>query len=303
MISSLPDEILKKVKLLELSTRKQVNNLLAGEYRTALKGSGMEFAEFREYVAGDDVRSISWTLTARTGKPYIKKFDEERELEVIVAADVSGSTEFGSGVYLKGEAITHLVALIAFSAVRNKDEVGLLLFSDEVEHFVPPTKGRGNVHRILRDLLYFKPQSKGTRISAAIDYLKGVLKKKAMIFILSDFMDEGFEHPIKSLGRKHDVVAVWVQDPVEKSFPSVGLIDLEDAETGESFVIDSDSTYFQSVFAKKYAERQAQIEKTFRQNGIDFIQVSSRGAYVDPLVEFFRARSAGRSSRGGSAKK
>lgn len=290
MMSELPEEILKKVKLLELETRKQVNNMLAGEYRTALKGQGMEFAEFREYVPGDDVRAISWALTARAGKPYIKKFDEERELEIIIAADVSGSTEFGSGRYLKGEAIAHLVALLAFSAVRNKDEVGLLLFSDDVEHFVPPVKGRGNVHRILRDLLYFRPQSKRTRIETAVRYLQGALKKKAMIFILSDFLDEGFETPLKSLAKKHDVVAVWVQDPVEKELPDLGLLEIEDPETGETLVVDTAAGAFRAEYAARAKSARLAREKTFRQAGIDLIQVSSRGAYVDPLIEFFRKR-------------
>lgn len=290
MITSLPEEILKKVKLLELHTRKQVNNVLAGEYRTALKGQGMEFAEFREYVPGDDVRSISWTLTARTGKPYIKKYDEERELAVIIAADVSGSTDFGSGVYLKGEAIAHMAALIAFSAVRNKDEVGLLLFSDDVEHFVPPAKGRGNVHRILRDLLYHRPQSKKTRIGSAMEYLSGVLKKKSMVFVLSDFMDENFDFPLKTLGRKHDVVSVWIQDPVEKEFPDVGLLQVEDAETGETRVLDTSSSEFREEFKRfRSVERKAK-EKIFRQSLVDLVPVSTQGNYVDPLVEFFRQR-------------
>lgn len=287
---NLPDEILKKVKLLELETRKQVTNLLAGEYRTAFKGQGMEFAEFREYVPGDDVRAISWTLTARAGKPYIKKFDEERELEILIVADVSGSTEFGSGRYLKGEAITHLIALIAFSAVRNKDEVGLMLFSDDVEHFVPPAKSRGHVHRVLRDLLYFRPRSNKTKLGAALDYLRGAIKKKAMIFILSDFADEGFEMQLKSLGRKHDVVAVWVRDPLENEMPDLGLLEVEDAETGALVTVDTSDPAFRASYAEKEKRERIAREKLFRQAGVDLIQVSSRGAYVDPLVEFFRKR-------------
>lgn len=290
MISSLPEEILKKVKLLELQTRKQVNNQLAGEYRTAFKGQGMEFAEFREYVPGDDVRAISWTLTARAGKPYIKKFDEERELEIVIVADVSGSTDFGSGRYLKGEAITHLVALLAFSAIRNKDEVGLMLFSDGVEHYVPTSKGRGHVHRILRDLLYFKPKRKTTNLTAALDYLQGVLKKKAMVFILSDFMDEGFERSLKNLGRKHDVVAVWVQDPLEQELPNVGLLQMEDSETGEALLVDTSSNSWRQEFKEQGKKLRAAKEKLFRSSGIDLVQVSSRGEYADPLIGFFRNR-------------
>ncbi len=290
MISSLPEEILKKIKLLELETRKQVTNQLAGEYRTSLKGQGMEFSEFREYVAGDDVRAISWTLTARAGKPYIKKFEEERELEVFVVADVSGSTEFGSGRYLKGEAITHLIALIAFSAVRNKDEVGLMLFSEDKEHFVPTSKGRGHVHRILRDLLYFQPQSSKTNLATSFEYLRGAIKKKAMIFILSDFLDENFEHPLRHLARKHDVVAIWVEDPLERQLPDLGLVDFEDSETGEVYSVDTSSNEYRKDFEKRNAIDRLNKEKFFRKCGIDFVQVSSRGDYVDPLIELFRKR-------------
>ncbi|MGE3388327.1 MAG: DUF58 domain-containing protein, partial [Bdellovibrionales bacterium] len=212
---SLPPEILKKVKLLEISTRRVVNNLFAGEYHSAFKGQGMTFSEFREYVPGDDVRSIAWALTARAGKPYIKKYDEEREMTLMLAVDVSGSEDFGSRHYLKGEVITHLAALLSFSAVKNKDPVGLLLFSDQIEHYVPPRKGRGQVHRILRDLYYFKPKSRRTSIDTAMTYLQGVLKKKANVFLFSDFFDHGFDRSLSMIGKKHEAVAVVVADPAE----------------------------------------------------------------------------------------
>ena len=214
---SLPPEILKKVKLLEISTRRLVNNLFAGEYHSAFKGQGMTFSEFREYVPGDDVRTISWPVTARAGKPYIKKFDEERELTLMLVVDISGSSQFGSGEYFKGEVMAHLAALLSFSASKNKDAVGLLLFSDQVEHYVPPKKGVSHVHRILRDLYYFKPKSHGTHITLALDYLYGVLKKRSHIFLLSDFMENSsYDRALKMLHRKHDIVAVVVHDEMEK---------------------------------------------------------------------------------------
>ena len=217
-----PVEVLKKVKLIELSTRKLVNNIFAGEYHTMFKGQGMTFADFREYVPGDDVRAISWPLTAKAGKPYIKKFEEEREMTLILAVDISGSSDFGTGAFFKGEIMTHLAAVLAFSAVKNNDQVGLLLFSDQVEHFVPPKKGRGHVYRILRDLLFFKPKSSQTKMNTALQYLNGILKKRAAIFLFSDFVDEGFDKALRMLGDRHDVVACVVQDMAEDELPDWG---------------------------------------------------------------------------------
>jgi uncharacterized protein (DUF58 family) len=287
---SLPNEILKKVKLLEISTRKLVNNIFSGEYHTAFKGQGMTFAEFREYVPGDDVRSISWPLVARTGKPYIKKFDEERELTMILAVDISGSGDFGTGPLCKGEVITHLAALLAFSAVKNNDQIGLLLFSDQVEHFVPPAKGHGQVHRILRDLFYFKPKSKRTRISSGLSYLQGILKKRSTVFLFSDFVDDQFEQSLRMLGRKHDVVAVVVQDQAELQLPNLGVIDIHDAETGELMTVDTSSESFQRTWATEVKRVNEQREKLLKLSQVDRIDVNSSSNYVDPLVAFFRSR-------------
>jgi uncharacterized protein (DUF58 family) len=284
----LPEEILKKVKLLELNTRKLVNNLFAGEYHTMFKGQGMTFAEFREYVPGDDVRAISWPLTARTGKTFIKKFDEERELTLILAVDVSGSSDYGSGAYFKGEIMVHLAALLAFSAARNKDQIGLLLFSDQVEHFVPPRKGHGAVHRILRDLLYFKPRSSKTKISVGLEYLLGILKKRAHIFLISDFMDQNFDRALKQLGRKHDVVAVTVQDDSEIQLPAMGLVDMQDAETGEIVTVDTSSAVFRQLYKADVQKRRAERDRILRQSQVDRIEINSNKNYVDPLVAFFR---------------
>lgn len=287
---SLPDEILKKVKLLEISTRKLVNNQFAGEYHTMFKGQGMTFSDFREYVPGDDVRTISWALTARTGKPYIKKFDEERELTVILAVDVSGSADFGTGEYFKGEAMTHIAALIAFSAVKNKDQVGLLLFSDQVEHYVPPGKGRGHVHRILRDLFYFKPKSRRTKLSVGLDYLQGVLKKRAAVFVISDFMDENFDSALRLLGRKHDVAALVMQDKAELELPDLGVIELQDAETGELVTVDTSSESFRKDFQSQLKNRREKREKLLKQSQVSRVDLTSSGNYVDPLISFFKSR-------------
>ncbi len=289
---SLPPEILKKVKLIEINTRKLVNNLFAGEYHTVFKGQGMTFADFREYVPGDDVRTISWALTARTGKPFIKKFDEERELSLILAVDVSGSTDFGSGPYFKGEVLVYLAALVAFSAAKNNDQVGLLLFSDQVEHYVPPKKGHGHIHRILRDLLYFKPQSHKTKLSVGLEYLQSILKKKATIFLFSDFLDSGFDVRLRQLGRKHDVVSVVVSDPLESLLPDLGLVNLHDPETGEEILVDTSSQAFRESYLTERKKRLEQRDKLLRSAQVDRVDVTNGEDFVTPLVGFFRKRQA-----------
>lgn len=286
----LPPEILKKVKLIELNTRKMVNNLFAGEYHTAFKGQGMQFAEFREYVPGDDVRAISWNLTAKAGKPFIKKYEEERELTLMLAVDVSGSGDFGSTQYFKGEVLTYLAAILGFSANRNNDQVGLLLFSDQVEHFVPPKKGRGHVHRILRDLLYFKPNSRGSDVNVACEYIQGILKKRATVFLLSDFISDSFYQRLRSLGRKHDTVAVVVEDPAELKIPNLGLVDFQDAETGQIITVDTSDAWFRRQFEERTAKRRSQREQELRKSRVDVINVTSNDNFVDPLIAFFQGR-------------
>ncbi len=290
---SLPPEILKKVKLLEINTRKIVNSLFAGQYHSAFKGQGMTFAEFREYVAGDDVRAISWPLTARTGKTYIKKFDEERELTMMLAVDISGSLNFGSNDYFKGEVVTHLSALLGFAASKNNDYVGLCLFSDQVEHYVPPKKGRGHIQRILRDLYYYKPHSQGTRISSALDYLQGILKKRATIFIFSDFQDKSFAQSMKMMSKKHDLIAVVVQDPLELALPAIGLVDLLDAESGETITVDSSSPSFRKQYAAYMRGVTSEREKELRSAGVEKIEVVSGAEFVEPLIAYFRKKNSG----------
>lgn len=287
---SVPAEILKKVKLLEIRTRKLVNNAFSGEYHTHFKGQGMTFAEFREYVPGDDVRSISWALTARTGTTYIKKFDEERELSVILAVDISGSVDFGSGAFLKGEVMTHLSALLSMAANRNRDQVGLLLFSDQIEHYVPPKKGAGHVHRLLRDLYFVKPRSSRTKISVALDYLQSILKKRATVFIISDFMDQGFETQLKSLAKKHEVVAMVVEDPAELKIPSLGLVDLQDPESLEIVTVDSSNPQFQKDFSELYKRKQKSRDEILRKAQVEKVLIQSKESFVEPVIAFFRKR-------------
>jgi uncharacterized protein (DUF58 family) len=287
---SLPPELLKKVKLLEISTRKKVNNLFLGEYHTAFKGQGMTFSEFREYVPGDDVRTIAWSLMARSGKVYIKKFDEEREMTVILAVDVSGSQDFGSQQYFKGEVAAHVAALLSFAAVGNKDSVGLLLFSDQVELFVPPKKGRGQAMRILRDLYYHKPASRGTDIGVALDHLYGALKKKAHIFVISDFLGQGFEGALARLSRKHDTVAVVLEDKLEAEVPAMGLVDFEDPETGDTVCVDTSSPVFQREYKEYLAGLRARRSAELKRSQVDQIYMRTDEDLVMPLLAFFQKR-------------
>ena len=288
---SIPADIVKKVKLLELNTRKLVNSTFGGQYQSAFKGQGMTFSDFREYVPGDDVRAISWNLTARTGKTYIKKYEEERELTIILAVDVSGSMGFGSKNFLKGEVITNLAALLGFAAAKNNDNVGLLLFSDQVEHFVPPKKGRGHIQRLLRDLYFYQPKTQNTKISEAVDYLSGILKKRATIFLMSDFMsDEPFGQILKRLSRKHELISVVVADPAESTLPNLGLIDYFDPETEEVITLDTASESFRKLVYDQFKKNKEFRDAEFRKAQIDRIDVPNDENYVDPLINYFRKR-------------
>ena len=287
---SLPEEVLKKVRWLDISTRKLVNNLFAGEYHTAFKGAGMTFSEFREYVPGDDVRSIAWTLMARTGKPYIKKFDEERELTLMLAIDISGSGDFGTGQYLKGEMAAFVAAVLGFSAAKNNDRVGLLLFTDQVELYVPPKKGKGHVQRILSEILYFKPKSRATNITVGLQHLMGILRKRSTIFLISDFLDKNYHTALRLLGNKHDVVAVTVQDPAELELPNMGLVQMHDAETGELSVVDTASPLFRKHYKEKMIEIQKQRDQDLRRSQVDVVKIVSGEDFLDPLVAFFNSR-------------
>ena len=265
--------------------------MFGGQYHSAFKGQGMTFADFREYVPGDDFRSISWTLTARTGNTYIKKFEEERELTIILAVDVSGSVNFGSNEYFKGEVLTHLSALLGFSAAKNSDNVGLLLFSDQVEHFVPPKKGRGHLQRILRDLYYHEPKSRMTNISSVVEYLSGILKKRSTIFIFSDFMDpNSFSTSLKKLSRRHETVAVKITDPIEEKFPSIGLVDFIDPESGEVLTLDTSSPVFKRYYKQKQKYHAEALDKELRKARIDVVEVENGEDFVQPLANYFKKR-------------
>ena len=286
----IPKEILDKVRLIEIRTRNMMNNLFAGEYHSVFKGRGMEFAEAREYQLGDDVRHIDWNVTARVGRPFIKVFDEEREMTVMLLVDVSASGAFGSQQQMKGEVGVEVSALLAFSAIQNNDRVGLLIFTDEVEVFVPPKKGRKHVLRVIRELLYFQPQGRRTSIAGALEYLGRVLHRRSVVFVVSDFQDNGYETALRHLSRRHDLIAVSLSDPREWRLPDVGFINLQDAETGEQVLVDSGHRGVREFYA---AEQEAAVERRgvlFRKTGVDEIAIDATKPYVDPLIHFFRAR-------------
>ena len=289
-MSQVSKEVLKQVQMIEIKTRRLVNNLMAGEYHTMFRGRGMTFAEFREYVPGDDVRSISWNVTARQGKPFIKKYDEERELTLMLAVDISGSGDVGSRNMIKGEIIAMLAAVLGFSAVKNNDQVGLVLFSDRIEHFVPPKKGRAHVLRLLRDMLMFSAVGRKTNVGVAADYMAGMLKKKSSVFILSDFMSSDFQESLRTLGRKHDCVAVVVQDRFDLKPPQLGLVDFEDAETGEIITVDTSSPQFQQVYARNVKAMKSQRDLELKRAQVDSIEVAVGPKYYEPLVKYFAGR-------------
>ena len=286
----IPEEILEKVRLIEIRSRNVVNDLFAGEYNSAFKGRGMEFAEVREYLRGDDVRTIDWNVTARTGSPYVKVFDEEREQTVMLLVDASASGAFGSVQQMKGEVGVEISALLAFAAIKNNDRVGLLIFTDEVEVFIPPKKGRKHVLRVIRELLYFQPQGKRTSITSALDYLDRVLHRRSVVFLISDFIDEDYERPLQLTRRRHDVVAVSIFDPRERALPDVGFINLQDAETGEQFLVDSSRREVRAYFAQQQEKEDQQKRALFRRNGIDEVSIDITKSYVDPLVRLFHER-------------
>ena len=286
----IPKEILKKVRQIEIRTGRLVNDVFAGEYESVFKGRGMEFHEVREYVPGDDIRSIDWNVTARAGRPYVKKFIEERELTVIIMADMSGSGSFGTRNKMKAELMAEIGAVLSFSAVKNNDKVGLVLFTDKVEKFIPPKKGRPHVLRVIRELLYYKPESRKTSISSAIEYLGKVLKKRAVVFLISDFMDTGYEKLLGILNKRHDIIGISISDPREKDMPDIGLVKFEDAETGEILYLDTGDDLLKKELAKKRSDILDARLKAFRSIGLDSINISTDKPYIDPLIIFFRMR-------------
>ena len=288
--AGVPPEILRQVKLLELRTRGLVNSLFTGEYRSVFKGPGMEFAEVREYQPGDEVRSIDWNVTARMGKPFVKRYIEERELTVMLAVDLSGSERFGTRARFKSELASELAAVLAMSAIRNNDRVGAVLFTDRIEHVVPPRKGRRHALRLMRDLLVFEPVGKGTDLAAALEYAGKMLKHKAVIFVVSDFQADNLEQPLKLLAQRHDVVVATIDDPSETSLPNIGMARFVDPESGETLDVDTNDPAVRASFERlSGAERDAR-RSMLRRLAIDEIPISTAASYIEPLLRFFRNR-------------
>jgi uncharacterized protein (DUF58 family) len=288
-------ELIRKVRQIEISIRGVVNEVFAGEYHSVFKGRGMEFAEVREYQAGDDVRSIDWNVSARMNHPYVKVYDEERELTVMILFDASSSESFGSRNQMKGDLAIEISALLASSAIRNNDKVGLIIFSDKIEKFVVPRKGRKHVFRVIRELLYFASSgevkaSSQTDIAAALEFMNQILKRRATVFLISDFLAEGFERDLQIANRRHDLVAIRIIDPLEEQLPDIGLIELEDLETGETVLLDTSYDEIRETVTENVLNQKNTLEKTFKSIGIDFIDIYTHQSYVKPLTRFFRVR-------------
>ena len=285
-----PKEILKKIRRLELRTRRLVNAGFAGQYHSVFKGRGMNFEEVREYAAGDEIRSIDWNVTARMNAPYVKKFTEERELTVMLVVDVSASGTFGSVELSKRELAAEVASILAFSAINNNDKVGLLLFSDDVELFIPPKKGRLHTLRLIREMLYFQPKGRGTNMAGALDYLNRVINRRAVLFLISDFIAPDFSKALTVSSRRHDVVAMPVSDPGESAVPDVGIITLEDAETGQQIDINTGSKSVRRGLADLDELRRKSLERLFRARRVDIVPLSTTEDYLLPLRAFFEQR-------------
>ncbi len=286
----IPKEILAQVRKIEIRSGKLVNEIFAGQYSSVFKGRGMEFAEVREYMPGDDVRSIDWNVTARYGRPFIKKFTEERELTVILLVDVSASQKFGTKDKFKSELTAELASVIAFSAIRNNDRVGMIMFTDRIEKVIRPKKGRNHILRLIREALYFKPSGKGTDLTLAMQYLNELWRRKAVVFLLSDFEDKDFEPALRITSRKHDLIAVKFQDPREADIPPIGMVSIEDPETGRRMDIDASDRFFIGEYLKRKAARSESLKRLFVKAGVDSISVSTGESYIKPLIQFFKRR-------------
>ncbi|MBC8213386.1 MAG: DUF58 domain-containing protein [Candidatus Marinimicrobia bacterium] len=288
----LPVDILKKVKLIEIKTRRLVNNIFGGEYHSAFKGMGMEFAEVREYQPGDDVRNIDWNVTARMGKPFIKKFDEERELTVMLMVDVSASGYFGTGDFLKSDVMVEIASILSFSAIKNNDKVGLLLFSDQIEKYVPPKKGKSHVFKIIRELIYYEAEDRKTDIPLAIEYTLKMLKRRSVVFLISDFIDEYYKKPLQLINQKHDLVCIRLTDNAEKNIPNVGLTKIHDVESQTYHWIDTSSDKLRNKMQLQIKSKLNNQSSFFKKHQIDFIPIQTNRSYVEPLVDFFNKRTS-----------
>ena len=284
------EELIKKVRQIQIYTSRAVNASFAGQYESVFRGRGMQFDEVREYMPGDDIRSIDWNVTARTGRPYIKRFVEEREMTVIFAVDLSASGDFGTVNKMKNELAAEFCAVLAFAAAKNNDKVGLLIFTDRIDLYIPPKKGTSHVLRLIRELLYFKMPRRRTDINQAVDYLGKVVRRRATVFLVSDYIETDFKKPLSLLNRRHDVIGVCVRDRAEISMPNVGLIDFVDAETGEIILVDTSSRRFRGQYGSRSHDRFEELKNMLRSINIDSITIRTDKPYIHDLIQFFHMR-------------
>ncbi len=284
-------ELIKKVRKIEIKTKGLSSQIFSGQYHSAFKGRGMAFSEVREYQYGDDIRSIDWNVTARFNHPYVKIFDEERELTVMLLVDVSGSNQFGAVGMIKEEMITEISAVLSFSAISNNDKVGVIFFSDKIEKFIPPKKGSTHILRIIRELINFKPESKGTDIGLVLKYLRDVIKKRSIAFLISDLCGKDFHEPLSIVSRKHDLVGIRVYDQRELELPPLGLMRFRDAETGKSFWIDTSSKGVQERIKEVNSEHEKYIKNSFSRANVDLVSIATDGDYIRPMLNLFKKRS------------
>jgi uncharacterized protein (DUF58 family) len=287
-------DLLKKVRKIEIKSRGLSNQIFSGEYQSAFKGRGMAFSEVREYQVGDEIRTIDWNVTARFNHPYVKVFDEEREMTVMLLVDVSGSKNFGTQTQLKQELATEICAVLAFSAIQNNDKVGVLFFSDQVEKFIPPKKGRSHILMIIRELINFEPKHKGTNVAEALRFFTGAIKKRCTSFLISDFMSSSFENELKIANRKHDLVALRLFDLHEEEFPDLGLIPVKDEESGQVAWINTSNKAVRFEFKRAALERNGRLEDLFKRSGVDFTKIGTHQSYIKPLMTLFKKRGAKR---------
>jgi uncharacterized protein (DUF58 family) len=285
-------ELLKKVRRIEIKTRGLSRNIFAGEYHSAFKGRGMAFSEVREYQFGDDIRNIDWNVTARYNKPFVKVFEEERELTVMLLIDVSGSRDFGTFDKYKKNVITEIAAVLAFSAIQNNDKIGVIFFSDKIEKFIPPKKGKSHILRIIMELIDFEPESRATNITNSLQYLTNAIKKRCTAFVISDFIDNNKElkHALTIANNKHDIVAIRIFDEREALLPSIGMVKMKDAETGEYLWVDTSSAKVRGAYAHWWKEMNLQLDNAFTKNGVDYVNVNTREDYVRSLMTLFKKR-------------
>ncbi|MBI5507133.1 MAG: DUF58 domain-containing protein [Deltaproteobacteria bacterium] len=288
--ATLSPELFKKIKAIQVRTQRLVTDVFAGEYESAFKGRGMEFEEVREYAPGDDIRHIDWNVTARTGKPHVKVHREERELTVMLLVDVSSSGQFGSVQKLKNEVAAEVAAVLAYTAIKSHDRVGLIIFSDRIERFIPPKKGRAHVWRVIREILAFKPARRATSLEGALQYLAKVVRRRAVVFVISDFLDQGFADRLKVAAKRHDLTAVTVTDPREVSLPRLGILELEDAESGELLLVDTLDRNIAKGYEVLAADARTERTALFRSADVGELPIRTDEAYIDTMVRFFRAR-------------